>query len=82
VDVIRRVLLQGAAIITSGLLAGLCGSLVLGRALAGMLYQVSARDPLTLADVSARFAAAALLACCMPAARAAHSDPLHFLRHD
>jgi hypothetical protein len=82
VDVMRHVLLQGAAVIAPGLLIGICGSLALGRALADILFQVSPHDPLTLAAVSAGLGAAALLACFLPAARAAQSDPLHFLRQD
>lgn len=81
-DVLRHVLRQGLAIILPGLVLGVMGSLALSRVLAGMLYQVSAHDPLTLSAVSAGLVAAALLACWIPALRAAHADPLRYLRHD
>ena len=61
---------------------GLCAALGLGRLLASMLYEVSPRDPLTLAVLAAGLTAVALLACCIPAIQAANSDPLDALRHD
>jgi putative ABC transport system permease protein len=47
-----------------------------------MLYEVPARDPLTLATVSTGLVGVALLACFVPAVRAARADPLRLLRHD
>jgi len=81
-DVIRHVLRQGFAIILPGLSIGLLGAIGLSRFLAGMLYEVSVYDPLTFAAVPAGLAGAALLACWIPAMRAARSDPLKLLRHD
>ncbi len=81
-DVLRHVMRQGLAIVLPGLFVGLCAALALGRLLAGLLYDVSPRDPLTLAALSAGLAAVALLACCIPALRAAGSDPLPLLRRD
>jgi putative ABC transport system permease protein len=81
-DVIRHVLLQGAIIVLPGVIAGLAGALWLSRLLSSMLYEVPPRDPLTFAAVSSGLVAVALLACWIPAARAARSDPLQFLRHD
>ena len=81
-DVIWHVLRQGSGIILPGLLIGLLGAISLSRSLASMLYQVSPHDPLTLAAVSTSLVAVALLACWIPALRAARSDPLDLLRHD
>jgi putative ABC transport system permease protein len=81
-DVIWHVLRQGLAIILSGVFAGLLGAVCLGRLLASMLYEVPARDPLTLATVCAGLVGVALLACLVPAVRAARTDPLRSLRHD
>ena len=81
-DVIRHVIGQGVAMILPGLLFGLCAALVLGKLLASLLYEVSPRDPFTLAVLAAGLAGAALLACGIPAWQAAHSDPLDVLRHD
>ena len=81
-DVIRHVLRQAFAIIISGVLAGLFGAIWLGRFLSGMLYEVSPREPFTLAAVPVGLAAAALLACAIPAMRAARSGLMELLRHD
>jgi ABC-type antimicrobial peptide transport system permease subunit len=81
-DVIWHVLRQGFAIILPGLVAGLFGAIGLSRWLASMLYEVSVHDPLTFATVPTGLVGAALLACWIPAKRAARSDPLEMLRHD
>jgi ABC-type antimicrobial peptide transport system permease subunit len=81
-DVIWHVLRQGFAITLPGLVAGLFGAIGLSRLLASMLYEVSVHDPLTFATVPAGLVGAALLACWIPAQRAARSDPLEMLRHD
>jgi putative ABC transport system permease protein len=81
-DVIWHVLRQGFAIILPGLFTGLLGAIWLCRLLSSMLYEVSVHDPLTFAMVSTGLVSVALLACCIPAARAARSDPLQSLRHD
>jgi putative ABC transport system permease protein len=65
-----------------GLALGLLGALVVGRALASRLYQVSAWDPLTLGIVLSIATALVVLACLGPARRAAALDPLATLRHE
>lgn len=79
-NVIAMVVRQGMAPVVTGLAVGLAGSLALGRTLSGLLYGVPAHDPGTLATASAVLAAAALVACAMPARRAAHIDPALALR--
>ncbi len=81
-DVVWHVLRQGMGIILPGLCLGLLGSIALSRLLSSMLYEVSATDPLTFAAASLGLIGAALLACWIPAMRAAHVDPLVALRHD
>lgn len=81
-DVILHVLRQGAMIVGAGLAVGLAGAIALTRLLVSMLYEVSPHDPLTLAAVSAALAIVALLACWIPATRAAISDPLTYLRQE
>jgi putative ABC transport system permease protein len=81
-DIVRHVLRQGIAIIAPGFCAGLAGSLAATRWMRSMLYEVSPADPATFAGVSAALIAAALLACWIPAARAARMDPLAALRRD
>ena len=50
--------------------------------LAGILYQVSATDPLTFASVAAILAVVAIAACFEPARKALCSDPIKILRHE
>jgi putative ABC transport system permease protein len=79
-DVLRLVLRQGMAPVAGGVCVGLAGSLALGRALSGLLFGVRPHDLATLAGAAAVLAAAALVACSVPALRAARIDPACALR--
>jgi putative ABC transport system permease protein len=81
-EVVGMVLRQGLALAGLGLLLGLAGALALTRLMRTLLYQVQAGDPLTFVGVSFLLAAVALLACYIPARRAARIDPLTALRHE
>ncbi len=81
-DVIGLIVKRGMALALGGALIGLCGAIALTRLMTGMLYEVSATDPLTLSAVAGVLAAAAALACYLPARRATKVDPLTALRHD
>jgi ABC-type lipoprotein release transport system permease subunit len=59
---------------------GLLLSLAAGRVLAQILYEVSPSDPVALLIASVILAAAALLACFLPARRATLVDPIQALR--
>jgi len=86
VRLVRQVLGHGLALTAAGLAIGLAGALALGRFLRGMLWEVSATDPLTLAAViavvTAVLLASAMVACLVPARRAAVVDPLVALREE
>ncbi len=75
-DVVALVMKQGGRLAGLGILLGLAGALALGKLIEGLLYGVSARDPLTLAGIALAQAAVALLACYLPARRAARVDPV------
>jgi len=81
-DVLRLVLRQGMMPVLIGLAAGLVASLALGRLSAGLLFGVPPHDPATLAAAAAVLTTAALLACALPAWRAARIDPAQALRDE
>jgi predicted permease len=79
-SIARLVLGQGGVLVLAGVALGLVGSLIATRALQAMLYEVKTTDPSALLAVVASFAAAALVACYLPAHRASQIDPSEALR--
>ena len=79
-QVVSMVLGEGARVVAAGAAAGLLGGLALSRLMAGLLYDVTPGDPWSLAAVTAVLATVALLACVLPARRAAGVDPMEALR--
>jgi putative ABC transport system permease protein len=80
--VMRMVLGQGLRLALIGLLIGLAGSLAVARLIAGLLFGVTPADPATLAATSLLILGVALLACYVPARRAARVDPMVALRYE
>jgi len=76
------VLRQGAALALAGLALGLAGSLAAMRLLHSLLFGMSERDLTVYAGVIVLALAAALLACWLPAAQAARTDPATALRQE
>ncbi len=81
-DIIGLVLLQGGRWVAAGLAFGLAGSLALSFALEAVVYGAEGLAPGPLALACAVVGVAALLACWLPAWRAAKLDPLEALRAD
>jgi putative ABC transport system permease protein len=81
-DVIRMVVGQGMALTLAGVGVGLGLALALTRVMSGLLYGVSASDPLTYAGVAGVLAVVALAACLIPARRASRVDPMVALRYE
>jgi putative ABC transport system permease protein len=79
-QVLEAVMGEGLRLVALGAAVGLIGGWALGRVLAGLLYRVSAVDPLSLVLVTAVLGGVAALACWLPARRAASVDPLTALR--
>jgi putative ABC transport system permease protein len=78
--VLGIVVLQGVGIVAAGIVAGVGGALAGTRLLSGLLYGVSATDPMSFFAVPAAMVAVAALACAHPATRAMRSDPMLALR--
>jgi len=74
------VLRSGLKLIAAGIVVGVAVSFALSRVLQAMLFEVGRADPLTLTAAAAAFAAVALLACALPALRAARVDPAEALK--
>jgi putative ABC transport system permease protein len=81
-EVVRMVVRQGMGVIAVGVGAGLAAALLLTRLMAGLLYEVKPSDPQTLVVVCVALGGAALLACWIPARKAAQVDPVVALRYD
>lgn len=80
--VLLRVVLHGVKLAAAGIGLGLAGAYFLRRGLESMLFEVQGFDPLTYAIVAAVLGAVAVLACAVPARRAAAVDPMEALRED
>ena len=81
-DVLRLIVSQGMRMVFIGIVLGLVGASALTRVLASLLFGVGTTDTVTFAGVAVLLVAVALLACYMPARRAARVDPLVALRHE
>jgi predicted lysophospholipase L1 biosynthesis ABC-type transport system permease subunit len=84
-DVLQMVLRQGLRLALIGVTAGAAAALILTRVLSSfshLLFGIRAGDPLTFIAVSLLSTSATLLACYLPARRAARLDPMVALRHE
>jgi putative ABC transport system permease protein len=81
-DVVRLIVAMGGRLVFAGLTAGLILSLALIRVVRSEVIRFPQTDPLTFFAVIVLLTVAALLACWLPARRAARLDPMSALRHD
>jgi putative ABC transport system permease protein len=81
-DVLALVVKQGMALALMGIATGAMLSLGMTRLIAGMLFGITATDPLTFAGVAALLGTVALLANYLPARRASKVDPMVALRYE
>jgi putative ABC transport system permease protein len=79
-DVLRMILRQGMKLAGLGIVIGVAGAFALTHLMGALLYGIRATDPLTFFIISFSLAAIALLACWIPARRAARVDPMQALR--
>jgi len=81
-DVLGLVIGQGMRLAMIGVVIGLLGSFALTRVLQNLLYDVKPSDPLTFAAVTSLLCMVVLLACYLPARRAARVAPMEALRYE
>jgi len=81
-DVLALVVKQGMALAAMGIAAGAALALAMARLISGMLFGITATDPLTFAGVIALLGTVAFLANYVPARRAAKVDPMVALRYE
>ena len=79
-DLRLLIIRAGARLTGIGLAIGLGAAIVVTRAMASMLYDVDANDPLTIVAVAAVLAGVAGVACWVPAWRITRLDPIEALR--
>lgn len=81
-DLRRLVLRQGMTPVVIGAALGVLTALIINRLIQGLLYGVTARDPLTIAGVVLVVLLTGILACYVPAARSTKLDPMVALRNE
>jgi putative ABC transport system permease protein len=81
-DVLHMVLRQGIILASIGIVLGVFGVIIAGRALSSLLFNVSLFNPITLLVASAMLATTVLVATYLPARRAAELDPMNTLRDE
>jgi putative ABC transport system permease protein len=81
-DILALVVRQGLGLTGFGVVIGLVGATITTRAIATMLFGVSRLDPVTYGGVVVLLVGASLVACAIPAWRAARVDPMTALRSD
>ena len=76
----RLVVFQGLRLVVIGITGGVAAALLSSRLLSNVLFGVSPTDPRVLVGVPAALLAVAIVACLIPAQRAAGLDPAEVLR--
>jgi putative ABC transport system permease protein len=81
-DVVRMVLSHGRSLVGLGLILGVAGAYALKRAMASLVFGVPVTDPFAYGAGCACLLAVTLVACAIPAVRAARIDPVVALRNE
>jgi predicted permease len=82
VDLYIMILRQGMTPVVLGLIFGVAAALACGRLLQSLLYEIKAYNPLVISGVATVMLITAVLACYIPARRAARVDPMEALRYE
>jgi putative ABC transport system permease protein len=81
-SVLALIVRRGMELVAIGIAAGIVLSLASGRLMSGLLFGITATDPLTFAGVALLLALVAFIANYLPARRAASVDPMVALRYE
>jgi putative ABC transport system permease protein len=81
-DILRWTVRQGMLPVVTGMAVGLGAGMALTRLMKSLLFEVSATDPITFVVSALLLTSVALLACWIPARRAAKVDPLVALKYE
>ena len=81
-NILQLVIRYGLTLTLIGLAIGLAAAFAMTRAMAQILYGVTSTDALTFGGITFLLALIALLACYIPARRAAKVDPVVALRYE
>jgi ABC-type antimicrobial peptide transport system permease subunit len=76
----RMILGEGGVLLVIGLVLGVVGAFFAARVIQGLLFGVEPHDPITLIGVAVVMAAIGIVACWIPALRAARIDPAITMR--
>ena len=79
-SILRLIVGQGLGHIATAIVIGLVGALALSRYLGSLVFEVSAADPATLVATALLLGGVGLVACWLPARRAAFTDPVETMR--
>ncbi len=79
-NILNLVVRQGMTLVFAGVMLGLAASFLLTQLIRSLLFGVRATDPITFAGISSLLAIVTLLACYIPAQRAARIDPVTSVR--
>jgi putative ABC transport system permease protein len=81
-DILRSILGEGGRMIAIGVVAGGFVAALIGRALESLLFDVASADMISIGAAASIFGAVALVACLIPAVRAARADLMSALHQD
>jgi putative ABC transport system permease protein len=76
----RMILKEGGVLLAIGLVVGVAGAWVASGVIRGLLFGVAPHDPVTFVGVAVMMAAIGIVACWIPAVRAARIDPAITMR--
>jgi putative ABC transport system permease protein len=76
----RMILKEGGVLLATGLVLGVVGAFFAARVIQGLLFGVAPHDPITLIGVAIVMGAIGIVACWIPARRAARIDPAITMR--